>query len=109
MIATDYWQQRFPGKYVALDISLTYIIVAFITVLLNNVLLSLATLHTRVTFGYIVSFSTLIFVALCEVAYHTFETSNEYAINLLAVSFVAIGCTSKYILSLFNSFYYKIY
>lgn len=96
VIATDYWQQRFPGKYVALDISMTYIIVAFTTVLLNNVFLSLATLHARVTFGYIVSFTTLIFVAICEVAYHVFEASSEYSINLIAVGFVAIGCTGKH-------------
>lgn len=79
----------------ALDISMTYIIIAFLTVLLNNVFLSLASLHVRVTFGYIVSFATLIFVALCEVAYHVFDTSNEYSVNLVAVGLVAIGCTGK--------------
>lgn len=82
---------------------MTYIIVAFITVLLNNVFLSLATLHTRVTFGYVVSFTTLIFVAICEVAYHVFEASSEYAVNLVAVGFVAIGCTGNYSLNLNNS------
>lgn len=76
---------------------MTYIIVAFITVLLNNVFLSLATLHARVTFGYIVSFTTLIFVAICEVAYHVFEASSEYSVNLIAVGFVAIGCTGKHV------------
>lgn len=95
IIAADYWQARFPGQSVALDMSMTYIIVAFTTVLLNNVLLLLAPFRVRVMFGYIVSFMTLIFVAVCEVAWHMFSANIAYSVNLLAVSLVAIGCTGE--------------
>ncbi|XP_065360482.1 equilibrative nucleoside transporter 4 [Calliphora vicina] len=93
IIASDYWQSRFPGRSVALDMSMTYIIVAFATVLLNNVFLSLAPFRMRVMFGYIVSFATLVFVAVCEVAWHMFAANTAYSVNLAAVSLVAIGCT----------------
>lgn len=43
--------------------------------------------------GYIISFVTLIFVALCEVAWHLFSAQTAYSVNLAAVSLVAIGCT----------------
>lgn len=51
IIAADYWQSRFPGQSVALDMSMTYIIVALATVLLNNVFLTLAPFRVRVAFG----------------------------------------------------------
>jgi hypothetical protein len=51
IIAADFWQERFPGRPVALDMSMTYIIVAFGTVLLNNILLSLTSFKLRVNFG----------------------------------------------------------
>lgn len=72
---------------------MTYIIVAFGTVLLNNVLLSVAPYRLRVAFGYTISFTTLIFVAICEVGWHLFEAPTAYSVNLAAVSLVAIGCT----------------
>lgn len=96
IIAADYWQSRFPGRSVALDMSMTYIIVAFATVLLNNVFLSLAPFRVRILFGYVVSFTTLIFVAVCEVAFHMFAANTAYSVNLAAVSLVAIGCTGKW-------------
>ncbi|TDG49637.1 hypothetical protein AWZ03_003875 [Drosophila navojoa] len=93
IIAADYWQGRFPGRPVALDMSMTYIFVAFITVLFNNIVLSLAPFQTRVLFGYMVSFTTLIFVAVCEVAWHMFATNTAYVVNMSAVALTAIGCT----------------
>ncbi|XP_050093385.1 equilibrative nucleoside transporter 4 [Anopheles aquasalis] len=93
IIASDYWQSRFPGQSVALDMSMTYIIVALATVLLNNVFLTLAPFRVRVAFGYAVSFTTLVFVALCEVAWHMFTAKTAYSVNLAAVSLVAMGCT----------------
>uniref|UniRef100_A0A182QAZ8 Equilibrative nucleoside transporter 4 n=1 Tax=Anopheles farauti TaxID=69004 RepID=A0A182QAZ8_9DIPT len=93
IIAADYWQSRFPGQSVALDMSMTYIIVALATVLLNNVFLTLAPFRVRVAFGYAVSFTTLVFVALCEVAWHMFTAKTAYSVNLAAVSLVAMGCT----------------
>ncbi|XP_033149414.1 equilibrative nucleoside transporter 4 [Drosophila busckii] len=93
IIAADYWQGRFPGRPVALDMSMTYIFVAFVTVLFNNIVLSIAPFQTRVLFGYMISFTTLIFVAVCEVAWHMFATNTAYVVNMSAVALTAIGCT----------------
>lgn len=93
IVAADYWQDRFKGHSVALDMSMTYILVAFVTVLLNNVLLALASFRMRVTFGYIISFTTLIFVAVCEVGFHVFSKTTAYSMCLAAVSLVSLGCT----------------
>ena len=93
IIAADYWQERFPGRSVIYDMSLTYILVSFLTVILNNVFLSIASFRVRIVFGYIISFTTLMFVALCEVAFHLFSAQTAYSVNLAAISFVAIGCT----------------
>lgn len=95
IMAADYWRERFPGELIELDMSMTYIIVAFATVLGNNILLSLASFRARIIFGYVVSFTTLVFVALCEVAWHMFGTK-AYSVNLAAVSLVAMGCTGEY-------------
>lgn len=72
---------------------MTYIFVAFCTVLFNNIVLSLAPFQTRVLFGYMVSFTTLIFVAVCEVAWHAFAANTAYVVNMSAVALTAIGCT----------------
>lgn len=93
IMASDYWQARFPGRSVALDMSMTYIIVAFATVLMNNIFLSLFSFKTRIVFGYTISLTTLIFVALCEVGWHMFDSKTAYSVNLIAVSATAIGCT----------------
>ncbi|CAO1354165.1 unnamed protein product [Diamesa tonsa] len=93
IIASDYWSERFAGRAVELDLSCTYIIVAFATVLLNNVFLSIAPLQTRILFGYVTAFFTLLFVASCEVAWHVFSAETAYSVNLAAVSIIAVGCT----------------
>lgn len=92
-MASDYWQERFRGRSVALDMSMTYIIVAFATVLLNNLFLTLFSFKVRIIFGYVISLSTLIFVAVCEVAWHMFSAQTAYSVNLVAVSLTAVGCT----------------
>lgn len=93
IIASDFWQTRFPGRSVALDMSMTYIAVAFGTVLLNNVFLSLFSFKVRILFGYLISLSTFLFVSICEVAIEMFSMQTAYAVNLVAVSLTAIGCT----------------
>lgn len=93
IMAADYWKDRFPGHSVVLDMSMTYISVAFATVLLNNLFLSLFSFKVRIMFGYAISLSTLVFVALCEVAWHMFSAPAAYSVNLVAVSLTAIGCT----------------
>lgn len=95
IIASDFWQTRFPGRSVALDMSMTYIIVAFATVLLNNIFLSLFSFKVRIQFGYMVSISTFLFVSICEVAIEVFSAQTAYSANLAAVSLTAIGCTGN--------------
>lgn len=95
IIASDFWQTRFPGRSVALDMSMTYIVVAFATVLLNNVFLSLFSFKVRILFGYMISLSTFLFVSICEVAIEVFSVQTAYAANLAAVSLTAIGCTGE--------------
>lgn len=95
IIASDFWQKRFPGRTVALDMSMTYIIVAFATVLLNNVFLSLFSFKVRILFGYVISILTFLFVSTCEVAVQVFSTRTAYTANLAAVSLAAIGCTGN--------------
>lgn len=51
IIASDYWSERFPSRSVELDLSCTYIIVAFASVLLNNIFLSIAPFRIRILFG----------------------------------------------------------
>lgn len=51
IIASDYWSERFPTRSVELDLSCTYIIVAFASVLLNNIFLSIAPFRVRILFG----------------------------------------------------------
>lgn len=53
IIASDYWIERFPSRTVELDLSTTYIVVAFVSVLLNNVFISIAPLRIRILFGKI--------------------------------------------------------
>lgn len=60
---------------------------------MNNIVLSVAPFQSRVLFGYMISFTTLIFVAVCEVAWHMFATNTAYLVNMSAVALTAIGCT----------------
>lgn len=50
-MAADYWQERFHGKNVIMDMTMIYIIVAFTTVLLNNIFLTLIPYKVRIATG----------------------------------------------------------
>lgn len=50
-MAVDYFQSRYPGTTVVFDMSLVYIIVAFFTVLVNNLLVETLSLNARISFG----------------------------------------------------------
>ena len=50
-MAADYWQERFHGKNVAMDMTMIYITVAFATVLLNNIFLTLVPYRVRIATG----------------------------------------------------------
>lgn len=54
IIASDYWIQRFPTRTVELDLSTTYIFVAFISVLCNNIFISIAPFRIRILFGKLI-------------------------------------------------------
>ncbi|XP_046663169.1 equilibrative nucleoside transporter 4 [Homalodisca vitripennis] len=93
IIAVDYFQSEYPGTTIVFDMSLVYIVMAFFAVLANNILVETLSLNTRITFGYVVSFFTLLFVATCEIWWGIFGPSTSYTINLIAVAIVALGCT----------------
>ncbi|KAF5278954.1 hypothetical protein FQA39_LY05632 [Lamprigera yunnana] len=93
IMAMDYFKIRYPGTPVVFDMSLVYIVVAFITVLGNNLLVETFSLSSRINFGYFMSFITLIFVATCELWWEAFGEATSYTINLGAVAVVAVGCT----------------
>lgn len=93
IIAVDYFTQQYPGTTIVFDMSLIYIVMAFFAVLANNILVETLSLNTRITFGYLVSFITLLFVATCEVWLGIFGHTLAYTMNLIAVAVVALGCT----------------
>lgn len=66
---------------------------AFFAVLGNNVLVETLSLNTRITFGYFISFFTLLFVAILEVWWDVFGVDTAYTMTLVAVAVVALGCT----------------
>ena len=47
----------------------------------------------RITFGYILSFFTLMIIALCDLWFQLFTADVAYKITLLAVGVVAVGST----------------
>ncbi|XP_071095832.1 equilibrative nucleoside transporter 4-like [Haliotis cracherodii] len=91
--AVDYYQSRFPRTTIIFDMSLTYIIVAFISVCINNALVETLSLPVRITFGYLLSFVMLLIIALCDVWFQVFTQDMAYTVTLGAVAIVAIGST----------------
>ncbi|MEE6497769.1 hypothetical protein FKM82_002840 [Ascaphus truei] len=89
----DYLHQKYPGTSIVFDMSLTYILVALAAVILNNALVELLTLHTRITVGYLFALGPLLFVGICDVWLELFSFKQSYAINLVSVGVVAFGCT----------------
>uniref|UniRef100_A0A8C2GEJ7 Equilibrative nucleoside transporter 4 n=1 Tax=Cyprinus carpio TaxID=7962 RepID=A0A8C2GEJ7_CYPCA len=47
----DYLHHKFEGTSIVFDMGLTYILVALVAVILNNVLMEMLSLHTRITVG----------------------------------------------------------
>ncbi|XP_037069630.1 LOW QUALITY PROTEIN: equilibrative nucleoside transporter 4-like, partial [Pollicipes pollicipes] len=95
IVAADYFQAQYPGSTIVFDLSLTYILVAFCSVLLNNVLVETLLTGPGVVAGYVLSFVTLLFVAVFEIWWQVFSNTTSYGVNLLAVSVVAVGCTAQ--------------
>ncbi|XP_034567052.1 equilibrative nucleoside transporter 4 isoform X2 [Notolabrus celidotus] len=89
----DYLHHKFEGTSIVFDMSLTYILVALLAVILNNVLVERLSLHTRITVGYIFALGPLVFVSVFDVWLAKFTTRQAYIINLVSVGVVAFGCT----------------
>ncbi|XP_062036504.1 equilibrative nucleoside transporter 4 [Lepus europaeus] len=89
----DYLHHKYPGTSIVFDMSLTYILVALVAVLLNNVLVERLTMHTRIAAGYLLAVGPLLFISVCDVWLQLFSHGQAYAINLAAVGTVAFGCT----------------
>ncbi|XP_018595060.1 equilibrative nucleoside transporter 4 isoform X2 [Scleropages formosus] len=89
----DYLHHKFQGTSIVFDMSLTYILVALVAVILNNALVEMLSLHTRITVGYLFALGPLLFVSICDVWLEQFSTKQAYVINLVAVGVVAFGCT----------------
>ncbi|XP_053412806.1 equilibrative nucleoside transporter 4 isoform X1 [Nycticebus coucang] len=89
----DHLHHKYPGTSIVFDMSLTYILVALVAVLLNNVLVERLDLHTRITAGYLLALGPLLFISICDVWLQLFSRDQAYAINLAAVGTVAFGCT----------------
>ncbi|XP_078126571.1 equilibrative nucleoside transporter 4 isoform X1 [Sander vitreus] len=89
----DYLHHKFQGTSIVFDMSLTYILVALLAVILNNVLVERLSMHTRITVGYIFALGPLVFVSVFDVWLAKFTTRQAYIINLVSVGVVAFGCT----------------
>uniref|UniRef100_A0A3Q3L6Y9 Equilibrative nucleoside transporter 4 n=1 Tax=Mastacembelus armatus TaxID=205130 RepID=A0A3Q3L6Y9_9TELE len=89
----DYLHHKFEGTSIVFDMSLTYILVALLAVILNNVLVERLSMHTRITVGYILALGPLVFVSVFDVWLARFTTGQAYIINLVSVGVVAFGCT----------------
>lgn len=91
--AVDYYQARFPGTTIEFDMSLTYIVVAFFSVVATNALIETFSLQLRITFGYIVAVSILLLITICDIWLEMFSKDTSYGITLTAVGMVAVGST----------------
>ncbi|XP_077069399.1 equilibrative nucleoside transporter 4 isoform X1 [Siphateles boraxobius] len=89
----DYLHHKFQGTSIVFDMGLTYILVALVAVILNNVLVEMLSLHTRITVGYLFALGPLFFVTIFDVWLEKFTTKQAYVINLMSMGTVAFGCT----------------
>lgn len=95
--AVDYYQAKFPGTTIIFDMSLTYICIAFVGVVINNLLVEIFSMQTRISFGFVISIVTLMAIALTDVWFEMFTKEVSYRLNLAAVATVALGCTSRFL------------
>ncbi|XP_051570777.1 equilibrative nucleoside transporter 4 isoform X1 [Myxocyprinus asiaticus] len=89
----DYLHHKFEGTSIVFDMGLTYILVALVAVILNNVLVEMLSLHTRITVGYLFALGPLLFITIFDVWLEKFTTKQAYVINLMSMGIVAFGCT----------------
>lgn len=91
-MASEYWQTRYTGYSVAMDMLMNYTVVAVSTVLLNILLLSMYPYKSRIIFGYIISFISLVIVFCSELVWYFFDIQTSYSIISVACALSSIGC-----------------
>ncbi|XP_055061968.2 equilibrative nucleoside transporter 4 isoform X2 [Misgurnus anguillicaudatus] len=89
----DYFHRRKFTRVIVFDMSLTYILVALSSVIVNNMLVEKLSLHTRICGGYLFALGPLVFVSIFDVWLELFNTEQSYVLNLVSVAIVAFGCT----------------
>ncbi|XP_056619560.1 equilibrative nucleoside transporter 4 isoform X2 [Triplophysa dalaica] len=89
----DYLHHKFKGTSIVFDMSLTYILVALSSVLLNNMLVEKLSSNTRICGGYLFALGPLVIVSVFDVWLELFDTHQSYVLTLVAVAVVAFGCT----------------
>ncbi|CAG9088073.1 unnamed protein product [Plutella xylostella] len=93
IMAVDYFQHHYPNSTIMFDMSTVYIASACVAVVVNNLVLDIFSNNTRITFGILVSLSTMLFVAVCNIGWDGFSPRASYTITLVAIGVVAVGCT----------------
>lgn len=89
IIAVDYFQQRFPNTTIIFDMSTTYIVIALITVIVQNFFVETVPLFRRLIVGYLLSNFFMILVTFYEI----WANAGSYLDNLVLISIIAVGCT----------------
>jgi len=89
VIASDYFQHRFPSTTIVFDMSTTYIVVAFCTVAISIGVVEVIPLCWRLNLGYLISFSVMAIVALWEI----WAQLGGYMSNLILIGIASVGCT----------------
>ena len=49
--------------------------------------------QARITFGYVLAFSILLFISYFDISQQRFDLTDSYRLTLAAVGIVAVGCT----------------
>ena len=96
----DYFHAQFPQTAIIFHLNFLYIILAFSTVLLSNILTNILPVQRRVIFGYALTLIILMFITVFCVGLESFPRQWSYSIFLLSISILAIGCTCNNVLLL---------
>nr|XP_027205339.1 equilibrative nucleoside transporter 4-like [Dermatophagoides pteronyssinus] len=89
MIAVDYFQQRFPDTTIIFDMSATYIVITFFTVIIQNLFVEIIPFRWRLNFGYLISLLFMMFAVIWEI----WLRLGTYLDNLIIISIIAVGCS----------------
>ncbi|XP_060838761.1 equilibrative nucleoside transporter 4 isoform X1 [Rhopalosiphum padi] len=94
VMAVDYFQTKYPVSMVVFDMTIVYIMVAFVAVLTNNLLVETLSFTCRINIGYALTISMLLFVGSVEILWdELFTLDTSYCLNLIAIGLIAWGAT----------------